>query len=83
METEKFELEKELQDIKFKFIQLQSQTNRDGQDTERYSERLVTALANEKQLRSQVVRLEAVVAAYESRVSYLLCNDEQDYQQNV
>lgn len=73
METEKFELEKELQDIKFKYIQLQSQTNQEGHDSERYSERLVTAVANEKQLKGQVVRLEAVVAAYESRVrKYML-----------
>lgn len=72
MEEEKFELEKRLQDVNFKYIQLQSQLNKGEAGETRTSDRLVNALANEKQAKAQLIKLEAVVAAYESRVSVII-----------
>lgn len=66
LETEKFELEKKLQEINVKYAQ--SHTNTDDAGNSRLNDRLTTALANEKAARDQLVKSEAVVAAYESRV---------------
>jgi len=68
VESEKFELEKQLQEVKVKFAQSQSQVKKDENDGSRFSDRLAAALANEKQAKVQLVKLEAVVAAYESKV---------------
>lgn len=69
LETEKFELEKKYQDVNISYIQLKKQLSKDEVDGERVTARLQTALNSEAQARSQVRRLEAVVAAHESRVS--------------
>lgn len=78
VETEKFEVEKRLQDVNIKYIQLQSQLNSDETGSSRMHERLTAALANEKRAKDQLVKIEAVVAAYESRVGvnliYILYN---------
>lgn len=73
MEADKFELEKKLQDINFKYVQLQTQLNKDETTDVNIGKKLVSALASEKEYKARLVKLEAVVAAYESRVSECVC----------
>ena len=65
-------MEKKLQDMNIKYAQLQSQQHGDDTGHSRLNDRLATAITKEKLAKAEVVKLEAVVAAYESRVRILL-----------
>ena len=64
-------MEKKLQDMNIKYAQLQSQQHVDDTGHSRLNDRLATAITKEKLAKAEVVKLEAVVAAYESRVRIL------------
>ncbi|XP_067928454.1 golgin subfamily A member 4-like [Watersipora subatra] len=67
VETEKFEMEKRLQDVNIKCAQLQAQLNSGQTGNPKFSEKLASAVASERIARDAVIRLEAVVAAYENK----------------